>query len=122
MKITKVETNGENIAVVSSSEIVIMDVQSALDLMATVRYETDCDRFVINKNLLTENFFELKTRLAGEILQKFINYHVKVGIYGDFSAYPSQNLQDFIYECNKGTDFCFLPTEQQAIEKLSGLK
>lgn len=122
MNITKVGTNGENIAVVSSSEIVIKDVQSALDLMATVRYETGCDHFVLNKNLLTESFFDLKTRLAGDILQKFINYQVKVGIYGDFSAYPSQSLKDFIYECNKGKDFFFLPTEQQAIEKLSGLK
>ncbi|UHA72484.1 DUF4180 domain-containing protein [Paenibacillus sp. 481] len=122
MNIQKVETGGANIAVVSSSEILIEDVQSALDLMATVRYETDCDRFVLHKSVLNESFFDLKTRLAGEILQKFINYHVKVAIVGDFTAYSSKSLRDFIYECNNGKDIFFLPTEQQAIEKLSLLK
>lgn len=119
MNITKVEADRGNIAVVSSSEILIDDVQSALDLMATVQYETGCYRMVINKSLLSESFFDLKTRLAGEILQKFINYRVKIAIVGDFSVYPSQSFQDFIYECNSGHDIFFLPTEQQAIEKLS---
>ncbi|MGO4541888.1 DUF4180 domain-containing protein [Paenibacillus sp. 2TAB19] len=122
MSITKVEANGANIAVVGGSEIVIEDVQSALDLMATIKYETDCERFVISKELVSESFFDLKTGLAGEILQKFINYHAKVAFVGDFSIYPSKSLRDFIYECNNGTDFFFLPSEQQAIEKLSLLK
>ncbi|MEI4830249.1 DUF4180 domain-containing protein [Bacillus sp. FJAT-53711] len=122
MNIEKVEINGRNIAVVRSNKILIWDVQSALDLMATVQYEVGCNRIVINKALLSESFFNLKTRLAGEILQKFINYRVKVAIIGDFSAYSSQSLKDFIYECNNGNDVFYLPTEQQAIEKLSTLK
>ncbi|TCS93861.1 DUF4180 domain-containing protein [Hazenella coriacea] len=122
MNITKVEVDGGNIALVRSSEILIQDVQSALDLMATVQYEAACNRIVINKSLLSESFFDLKTRFAGEILQKFINYRVKVAIFGDFSVYSSQSLKDFIYECNKGNDIFFLPTEQEAIEKLSMLK
>ncbi|MDF2682688.1 MAG: hypothetical protein K0R47_3878 [Brevibacillus sp.] len=122
MKITKVESVGGTIAVVKSNEILIEDVQSALDLMATVHYEAGCDRFIINKSILSESFFDLKTRLAGEILQKFINYRVKLAIIGDFSVYSSQSLKDFIYESNNGNAIFFLPTEQQAIEKLSTLK
>jgi hypothetical protein len=105
---------------VSGSETLIGDVQSALDLMATVRYEADCDHIVIHKSLLSESFFDLRTRLAGEILQKFINYQLKVAIVRDFSEYSSRSLRDFIYECNNGQDIFFLPTEQEAIEKLSG--
>ncbi|GED68214.1 hypothetical protein BRE01_19160 [Brevibacillus reuszeri] len=122
MKITKVESNGINIAVVHSSEIVIEDVQSALDLMATVKYEVDCERIVIDKANLIEGFFDLKTRIAGEILQKFITYRVKLAIVGDFSVYTSKSLKDFIYESNNGKDIFFMPTEQQAIEKLSTAK
>ena len=122
MKIEKVEIDGFNIAVVRSSEILICDVQSALDLMATVQYEVDCNRIVINKGLLSHSFFDLKTRLAGEILQKFINYRVKVAIFGDFSVYTSQSLKDFIYECNNGNDIFYLSNEQQAIEKLIKVK
>lgn len=121
MKITKVEERGVPIAVVSSSEVFITDVQSALDLIATVHYEADSDRIILNKSLLSESFFDLKTRLAGEILQKFINYRVKLAIVGDFSGYTSQSLKDFIYESNKGKDIFFLPSEQEAVEKLSRL-
>ncbi len=122
MNITKVEAGGKNIAIVSGSEVLIEDVQSALDLIATVHYQADSERIVLNKSLFNESFFDLKTRLAGEILQKFINYRMKVAIVGDFSVYTSKSLKDFIYESNNGNDIFFLPTEEQAIEKLSQVK
>ncbi|MCR2807922.1 DUF4180 domain-containing protein [Paenibacillus soyae] len=113
---------GEPIAVISGDGIVISDVQSALDLMATVRYETDSYRLVLNKSMIDESFFDLKTRVAGDILQKFINYGVKLAIVGDFSSYTSKSFQDFVYECNKGSHFFFLASEEQAVEKLQSLK
>ncbi|XID95557.1 DUF4180 domain-containing protein [Paenibacillaceae bacterium WGS1546] len=119
MNLTTTVSNGQKIAVVSGSEVVIEDVQSALDLMAAVQYETGCDRIVIPISMIVESFFDLKTRLAGDILQKFINYGVKAAFVGDFSAYPSRSLRDFINECNNGNDFFFLPAEREAIEKLS---
>ncbi|EEK73206.1 MULTISPECIES: DUF4180 domain-containing protein [Bacillus] len=122
MEIKKVVIGGINIAVVRNDTVLISDVQSALDLMATVQYEADSKRIAINKSLISESFFDLKTRLAGDILQNFINYSVKIAIIGDFSMYTSKSLKDFIYECNKGKDIFFLATEQQAIEKLSSLK
>ena len=119
MKINKVIENDIEIAIVSSSEIVITDVQSALDFIATVNYEAGCDCIILNKSAICEDFFHLSTKLAGEILQKFILYHVKIAIVGDFSAYTSKSLKDFIYESNNGKDIFFLPEEKMAIEKLS---
>lgn len=105
------------IAVVSSGTILICDVQSALDLMATVRYETGCNRMILNKEAICEDFFDLKTKLAGEVLQKFVNYEMKIAIVGDFSMYTSQSLKDFIYESNKGKSIFFLNSEKQAVER-----
>ncbi len=119
MNINTVKQNNIEIAVISSSEILINDVQSALDFLATVHYETGCDRMVLNKSAICEDFFHLSTKLAGEILQKFINYQVKIAIVGDFSVYSSKSLKDFIYESNNGRDIFFLPDEKKAIEKLS---
>jgi len=119
MNFEKVEANGITIAIVKEDGCVITDVQSALDLIATASYYTGSDRMVIEKTLISESFFDLKTRLAGEILQKFINYKVKVAIVGDFSTYSSKSLKDFIFECNKGKDIFFVATEQEAIERLS---
>lgn len=98
MKIITIKKNDVEIAVVESNEILITDVQSALDLMATVQFEAGCNCIILDRSALSEDFFDLKTRLAGEILQKFINYRVKVAIVGDFSVFSSQSLKDFIYE------------------------
>ncbi|RYD04853.1 hypothetical protein N752_13075 [Desulforamulus aquiferis] len=102
MNITTIKENGIEIAIVNTNEVLITDVQSALDFMATVRYESGCEAIIINKSAICEEFFHLNTRLAGEILQKFINYQVKLAIVGDFSIYDSNSLKDFIYESNKG--------------------
>lgn len=121
MKIRTIKENNTEIAVISSSEILITDVQSALDLIATVNYETGCDRMILSKAAICEEFFQLRTKLAGEILQKFINYHMKIAIVGDFSVYTSKSLKDFIYESNKGNAIFFLPGEEEAVEKLSAV-
>jgi hypothetical protein len=118
MKVNTIKENDIEIAIVKSDDILIKDVQSALDFMATVRYETGCDRIILNKAAICEDFFHLSTKLAGEILQKFINYHVKIAIVGDFSAYTSKSLKAFIYESNNGKDIFFMPDEKQAIERL----
>lgn len=107
MKIENIKIKEANIAVVSSEEKLIADTQSALDFIMTVKYETNADRIVINKEAVSEEFFILSTGIAGEILQKFINYQVKIAIYGDYTKYTSKPLKDFIYESNCGKDFLF---------------
>ena len=114
-----VQKNGVAVAVINSDEPVIIDVQSALDLMATVGYNENCDRIVINKEAIAGDFFILSTGIAGKILQKFVNYLKKIVIVGDFSRYTSKPLRDFIYECNNGNAVFFMPDEQSAIIKLS---
>jgi hypothetical protein len=108
------------VAVIQSDESVISDTQSAPDLMATVKYETDCERIAIPKSAVAEDFFVLSTGIAGEILQKFVTYRVSLAIIGDFSQYTSKPLRDFIYESNKGRHVFFVTTEEEAIAKLTG--
>ena len=96
MEINVIRTNNVEIANVKSNEILIKDLQSALDLMATVRYETDCDCIIIDKSSMSEEIFDLSTKSAGDVLQKYINYQFKIAIVGDFSVYNSKSLKDFI--------------------------
>jgi len=44
---------------------------------------------------------------------------MKVAIVGDFSAYESNALRDFIYEYDNGSNIFFMPDEQSAVEKLT---
>src|SRR5690554_722588 len=109
-----------DIALITTDEIIMKDTQSALDLIATVQYETDCDKLIVYKSSVADDFFDLSTRIAGEILQKFINYHKKIAIVGDYSKYTSKALKDFIYECNKGNSIYFVETIDEALLKLDG--
>lgn len=119
MTIKRSDTLPEPVAVIRSDTPVITDTRSALDLLMQARHETGCDRIAIHKAAITEDFFVLRTGIAGEILQKCINYHFKFAVFGDFSGYTSNALKDFIYESNRGKDIFFLPTEAAALEKLS---
>lgn len=119
MNIEIINVKGTDIAVVSSDGKLISDAQTALDLAMTVKYETGAEKIVIDKNLICGDFFILSTGIAGEILQKFINYHVKAAVYGDYSHYTSKPLKDFIYESNNGKDFFFVSTKDEAIQKLA---
>ncbi|KEK21866.1 DUF4180 domain-containing protein [Bacillus gaemokensis] len=118
MKICIHEKGNSKIAIIESSEIVIGDVQGALDLMATVNFAHGCQKILINKLNVAEQFFELKTGLAGEILQKYMNYRIKLAIVGDFQTYNSKSLADFIYECNKGKAVFFLKDKESALSTL----
>jgi hypothetical protein len=121
MNIRIKEINGLKLAVVVSREKLIIDAQSALDVMMTIQYETGCSRIAMNKEAIAEDFFILSSGLAGEVLQKFINYHIKFAMIGDFTKYTSKPLKDLIYECNKGKDIFFASSESEALEKLSGV-
>lgn len=118
MNIDKIEKNGIACAVVHSDEIVITDSQSALDLLIMAKYDVGTKNIVIDKKLLKEDFLILSSGLAGEVLQKYINYGGRIAIYGDYSHYTSKPLRDFIYESNKGHDVFFVATEDEAIECL----
>ncbi len=108
-----------DIVVVKSEDVIIRDVQSAIDFIMTIKYETNCNKIALNKEAVVEDFFILSKGLAGEILQKFINYQTKFAIYGDYSKYTSKPLKDFIYESNNGKDVFLVENESEAIDKLS---
>jgi hypothetical protein len=67
---------------------------------------------VIPAERFDDSFFDLKTRIAGEVLQKFVTYHRRVAIIGDISRHvaASNSLRDFVYETNRGHEIWFLPT------------
>lgn len=119
MKIEKITKNNIDVSHVIADEVLVTDVQSTLDLMMTVCYETGTKNIAISKNLFADRFFILSSGLAGEILQKFVNYQFRVAVYGDYSKYTSKPLKDFIYESNNGRDIFFTENLDKAVEKLT---
>lgn len=119
MKASKIIKNNISCAVIESSEKVITDPQSAVDLLISVKYDIGTKNIVIAKELVTDDFFILSTGIAGEILQKFVNYGGRIAVFGDFSCYTSKPLKDFIYESNHGRDIFFAASQEEAIDMLT---
>lgn len=110
--------NGVKIAELISDEIVINNIEDGTDLLGNLYYE-GFDRVILHEKNITSDFFDLKSRIAGEILQKFSNYRVRLAIVGDFSKYTGKSLTDFIYESNKGRYIGFVSSTKEAIDILS---
>ena len=103
------------IPILRSLESHITSGPAAMDVIASLRYETGASAVVLYKDCLDESFFRLSSKMAGEVLQKFVNYKMRLAIVGDFSHYTSKPLRDFIYESNKGSQVGFWPAEEEAL-------
>ena len=119
MQLTKIEKNGVICAVVNSDELVITDTQTALEVLMSAKYDLGTKNIIIDKKLILDDFFILSKGIAGEILQKYINYGGRIAVYGDYSHYTSKPLKDFIYESNKGKDIFFVATQDEAVDMLT---
>jgi Domain of unknown function (DUF4180) len=105
-------------AEVISDEIIIHSAQDGLDLLGNIYYQ-DFDSVILYEKNIAPNFFDLKTKIAGDILQKFSNYRIRLAIVGDFSQYEGKSIKDFIFESNTTRHINFVKTLKEALEKLS---
>lgn len=106
------------IAEVIAAGIVINSAEDGVDLIGNVYYR-GFDKVILYQENVSPDFFDLKTGMAGEILQKFSNYRVRLAIVGDFSGYTSKALRDFIREGNTGKLVNFLSSREEAVNSLS---
>lgn len=118
MKIESHIINDTKIAEIVSDTLVIKTSEDGLDLLGNLYYQ-DFDKIVIQEKNITPDFFDLKNGMAGEILQKFSNYRVRLAIVGDFTPYSSKSIKDFIYESNKKGQINFVNTTTEALSLLS---
>lgn len=110
--------NTSEIAEVISDQIIIHSTEDALDVMGNIYYQ-GFDKIILHQKDITPEFFDLKNKMAGDILQKFSNYRIQLAIIGDFSTFTSQSLKDFIFESNQGKQVNFVATLEDALNTLS---
>jgi|APLow6443716910_1056828.scaffolds.fasta_scaffold42641_2 hypothetical protein len=108
---------GKKVAEILPGSELIYSPDDILDIMAEARLN-DSGRMIIYDNSLTPDFFDLKTKVAGEILQKFSNYRMRLAIVGNFSGFESKSLRDFIRESNRTGTINFVGTIDEALLKL----
>ncbi|MFC2425452.1 MAG: DUF4180 domain-containing protein [Bacteroidota bacterium] len=106
---------------IRSEEQFINNVQDVLDLFGEL-YGQYYDGIILYERNITHDFFDLQTKLAGEILQKFSNYRIRLVIVGDWSKYTSRSLEAFITESNRGKTVNFSSSPTEALKLLSRIK
>jgi len=117
MKIEITQINGIKIAEILSENVLIKETRDVLNIMAESTYRGSWKIIIHEKNIIPD-FFDLKTGIAGEILQKFSTYNVQLAIVGDFSKYSGKSLRDFIFESNKLGRINFVNSTEDAIQRL----
>jgi len=118
MRIETTAVKNEIAAIIHSGKVIVNETQDALDLMAECSM-LGASVIIMEARHFHPDFFVLKTRLAGDILQKFSNYRMKLAITGSFKETDSKSLHDFIFESNKQGHVIFVGSVTEAIEKLS---
>lgn len=118
MIITTHNSGNIKIAEITSDQMIIQSAEDGLDLMGNIYYQ-GFDKVIVYEKNITPDFFDLKTKIAGEILQKFSNYRIGLAIVGDFSKYESKSMRDFIFESNKTRHISFVDTLEAALENFS---
>jgi len=107
--------NDKKIAEIITAEIILKTTEDGLDLLGNLSYQ-GFDKIIIHEKNIIPDFFDLKTKIAGDILQKFTQYQMPLIIVGDFLKFNSKSLNDFIFESNKGKQINFVTSQSEAIK------
>lgn len=116
MEIKEHHLKGTKVAELISNGLIIQNADDALDLMGNLYYQ-GFDKIIMYRKHITPDFFELKNKMAGDILEKFSTYRMGFAIIGDFSDFTSKSLKAFIYESNKGKQVNFLASLGEALKQ-----
>jgi Domain of unknown function (DUF4180) len=99
----------------------IASAQDAIELVE-LAFQQRASVIAVPAERLAPAFFKLRTGVAGEVVQKFVNYGMKFAVIGDISAQiaDSDALRDFVRESNRGKSILFMPDIDALAAKLTG--
>ena len=115
MKYIQHHINGQSIAELSAEGVMLSTAQQSLQMIM----DSSAEGIIVHQESIDQKFFDLRSGLAGEMLQKVVNYRLRLAIVGDFSVYESNSLKAFILESNRSNAIVFVKTIEDALIRLS---
>jgi hypothetical protein len=114
-----VPLNGVNVLHCASDGPPLDGERAALDLIGDAMGR-DAQVVAVPAERMADEFFQLRSGVAGAVMQKFVNYHVRLAVVGDVSHHlaASTALRDFVHETNQGGHIWFLADFDALEEKL----
>jgi hypothetical protein len=103
------EAGARRILVLDEEGLALRTVGDATDFISAA-WERQADTVALPVTRIDPGFFSLRTGLAGEVIQKFVNYRIRLVVVGDIAAQmaTSDALRDFVYESNRGRHVWFV--------------
>ncbi len=77
-------------------------------------------KLLIDIDSLSPEFFDLSNRLTGTMVHRLAVYGIRMAVVIPDTLKYSKPFQDFIHEANKGKQFRFASTRDEAISWLNG--
>ncbi len=111
--------HGTPVLVMAEDGALLDTIEAATEVVGDAAWG-QAELVAIPAERLTDDFFELRTRLAGEITQKFVNYRLRLAIVGDIESRVSESvsLAAWVTESNRGRQLWFVPTLDALAERL----
>lgn len=112
-----------NILYLDRSGTLLASESDALDLVGDA-YGMDASVVVVPLARLHPDFFDLSTRIAGEFVQKLVNYRIRLVIEGDISLLTntSEPLRAFVAESNRGPHIWFVPDRLSLQDRIATIQ
>lgn len=116
------DRHGLRILVCASTGAALSSERDANDFMSAA-WEHNATWVAFPVSRLADGFFQLSTRIAGDVIQKFVNHGLGIAIVGDISAWlaGSKPLRDFVYEANRGNTVLFVGDLDELDRRLGAL-
>lgn len=105
----------------ASSEVQIRSEKDAIDIISAC-FENDVCLIMLHSEALDDDFFKLRTGVAGAILQKFVNYRFKVALVVSDDEKIKGKFKELLAETNKGNDYRVFNSKTDAEKWLLSLK
>ena len=94
-------------------------IRSASDISAALSASVERGGLVLDEKDISADFFDLKTGLAGQVLQKFVNYRTKLAVIVREPAAYGARFSELTYEHRTHPTVRFFTAEQSARQWLS---
>lgn len=120
MQIDILQVQGVQVAEVTGLPHSLKGMEMVLDLIGDLAFNHKVTRVLMDRSLIDESFFDLKSGFAGELSQKFTNYRMKLAVTGNFKLIESLAMKAYIRESNLGQTVHFTRDRERALEWLAG--
>jgi hypothetical protein len=114
------ELHGVRVLECDANEKQLRNYSEAVELIGKA-FEHRASVILVPAECLDDDFFRLSTRIAGELIQKFVQYRQRLVIVGDISRHLAESsaLRAFVLEANRGKEVWFLATREEIDERLA---